>query len=63
MSWDFGLQIPSGLEHALRILSDSEGTPLAGGTNLLIDIRSRKECPKQVVALGQHRRVARHHIR
>ncbi len=53
MSWEFGLQMPNGLEHALSILSDTKGMPLAGGTNLLIDIRSRKECPKQVVALGR----------
>lgn len=50
---DFELDIPEDMESALEALSSGggEATPLAGGTNLLIDIRSRRERPKQVIAL------------
>ncbi len=50
---EFCLEIPDGLEDALSILSDMRGTPMAGGTNLMNDIRSRKEQPPRLVALGQ----------
>ncbi|MCP4071213.1 MAG: hypothetical protein GY742_05665 [Hyphomicrobiales bacterium] len=44
--------MPDRLEDALSILSDMKGTPVAGGTNILIDIRSQKENPPRLVALG-----------
>lgn len=52
---DFDLDIPQDLEGALDALASGDGqhsTPLAGGTNLLIDIRSKRENPTQVIALA-----------
>ncbi len=49
---EFCLEMPDRLEDALSILSDMKGTPVAGGTNILIDIRSQKENPPRLVALG-----------
>ncbi len=49
---EFCLEMPDGLEDALSILSDMKGTPVAGGTNLMIDMRSQKENPSRLVALG-----------
>ncbi|MEX3010719.1 xanthine dehydrogenase family protein subunit M [Hoeflea sp. TYP-13] len=53
MSREFDLHMPDSLEDALNVLSDMESTPLAGGTNLLVDVRSQRERPKRVVALGR----------
>ncbi len=51
---DFELDIPQDLEGALESLAAGDGrqvTPLAGGTNLIIDIRSRAETPTHVMGL------------
>ncbi|NQU58028.1 MAG: FAD binding domain-containing protein [Rhodospirillales bacterium] len=53
---NYDLDIPLGLDQALDILATDDGapaTPLAGGTNLIIDIRSRRERPSRVVGLDK----------
>ncbi len=52
----YDLDIPQDLDDALDILARGDGaaaTPLAGGTNLIVDIRSRRERPTRVVALDR----------
>jgi len=52
---EYDLEIPEDLEGALAILADGDSratTPLAGGTNLIVDIRGKRERPERVVALG-----------
>ncbi|MCP4999053.1 MAG: xanthine dehydrogenase family protein subunit M [Hyphomicrobiales bacterium] len=44
--------MPDRLDDALSVLTDEKGMPMAGGTNLLVDMRSRKETPASVIALG-----------
>ncbi len=63
MFTEFDLVIPSDLNEALRTLgedarargeqSDGETVPLAGGTNLLVDIRARRAAPRRLVGLGK----------
>jgi carbon-monoxide dehydrogenase medium subunit len=51
----FDLDIPDTLAGALEVMAGAGRrgiAPLAGGTNLLIDIRSRRERPDRVVGLG-----------
>jgi carbon-monoxide dehydrogenase medium subunit len=51
----FDLDIPDTLAGALEVMAGAgrrDIAPLAGGTNLLIDIRSRRERPDRVVGLG-----------
>ncbi len=53
---DFDLEIPDRLEDALAMLAeggDEPATPLAGGTNLIVDIRAKRERPKRVVSLDR----------
>ena len=56
---DFDLVIPANLTQALQILSEDatrnghDAMPLAGGTNLLVDIRARRAAPKRLIALGK----------
>ena len=50
----FDLDIPDTLAGALAILAGAGGreiAPLAGGTNLIVDIRARRERPERVVGL------------
>ena len=52
---EYDLAIPETLSGALGILADGNDpktVALAGGTNLIIDIRSRRERPGRVVGLG-----------
>lgn len=50
---EFELHMPDTLPAALNLLAKGNNTAiLAGGTNLLIDLRSRKEKPAHVTALG-----------
>ncbi|MBL6932148.1 MAG: xanthine dehydrogenase family protein subunit M [Rhodospirillales bacterium] len=54
MPVEYELDIPQSLDEALNALASDNGssvTPLAGGTNLIIDIRSRRERPARVVGL------------
>ena len=52
MSSEFELETPSGLKDALRLLAEGNVTPLAGGTNLMIDLRAKRQRPSRIVALG-----------
>ncbi|MCP5035965.1 MAG: xanthine dehydrogenase family protein subunit M [Rhodobacteraceae bacterium] len=52
MFGEFDLEMPKGLSEALDFLSDGKGgAVLSGGTNLMIDLRSRKERPDRVISL------------
>ena len=49
----FDLDIPDSLDSALEALAGGGGVaPLAGGTNLIVDIRARRERPDRVVGLA-----------
>ena len=51
----FELEMPGDLAGALNILAaggDSETVPIAGGTNLIVDMRAGRERPDRVVGLG-----------
>ena len=51
----FELDMPEDLAGALDALANGEGEtvlPLAGGTNLIVDIRARRERPDRMVGLG-----------
>lgn len=52
---EFDLAIPETLDGALGILADGNDwktMPLAGGTNLIVDIRAKRARPARVVGLG-----------
>jgi len=52
----FDLAIPDNLASALGILAEAgadDTRPLAGGTNLIVDLRARRERPARVVSLGR----------
>ena len=53
MLWQFEMDTPCELMSALCLLSETKGAPLAGGTNLMIDLRSGKERPPHVIALDR----------
>lgn len=53
---EFDLDMPETLADALEALAGAGGreiSPLAGGTNLIVDIRARREWPERVVSLGK----------
>ena len=53
---EFDLDMPDTLVGALDALAGAGGreiSPLAGGTNLIVDIRARREWPERVVSLGR----------
>jgi CO/xanthine dehydrogenase FAD-binding subunit len=55
MAANFSLEIPADLGEALGLLArraGGEATALAGGTNLIVDIRSRRHRPERVIGLG-----------
>ena len=52
----FELEMPRSLAGALDALGrggDSAPTPLAGGTNLIVDLRAKRERPDRIVGLGE----------
>ena len=52
----FELDIPTDLEGALAALANGGGEtvlPIAGGTNLIVDIRAKRERPDRMVGLGE----------
>ena len=52
----FDLEMPSDLHGALTALAadgDTKTVPMAGGTNLIVDMRARRERPERVVGLGK----------
>ncbi|MFQ5775354.1 MAG: FAD binding domain-containing protein [Kiloniellaceae bacterium] len=61
MHAEFDLVIPAGLDEALAVLAEdnvpgngSGGTlPLAGGTNMIVDLRARRVAPDRLVSLAK----------
>ena len=52
----FELEMPRSLADALDALGkggDAAATPLAGGTNLIVDLRAKRERPERIVGLGE----------
>ena len=52
---DFDLDRPDNLEDAMALMANGKGDgpiPLAGGTNLIVDIRARRESPSRIVSLN-----------
>ena len=52
----FELELPIDLSGALRALAadrNSKTVPIAGGTNLIVDMRARRDRPDRVVGLGK----------
>ena len=52
----FELDIPTNLDGALAALANGDGEtvlPIAGGTNLIVDIRAKRERPDRMVGLGE----------
>ena len=52
----FQLDIPTDLDGALAALANGDGEtvlPIAGGTNLIVDIRAKRERPDRMVGLGE----------
>ena len=52
----FQLEIPNDLTGALAALANGAGeivVPFAGGTNLIIDVRAKRERPDRMVSLGE----------
>ena len=52
---DFELVIPETLDEALAVLATGGGEtqPLAGGTNMIVDLRARRATPARLVGLGK----------
>ncbi len=54
---DFDLVIPETLDEALSALAEANGAgatlPLAGGTNMIVDLRARRVTPERLVGLGK----------
>jgi len=54
MFGEFELEMPTQLEAALALLADGHGgAVLAGGSNLMLDLRSRKERPERIISLDK----------
>ena len=52
----FELEMPRSLADALDALAagrDAATTPLAGGTNLIVDLRAKRERPDRIIGLGE----------
>jgi carbon-monoxide dehydrogenase medium subunit len=60
---EFDLEMPNSLEEAVYLLANSNGAktlPIAGGSNLIVDIRARRVAPDRLVSLsriGELRRI------
>ncbi len=53
---EFDLEMPDRLDEAVHLLAGSNGgqtVPLAGGSNLIVDIRARRVAPDRLVSLGR----------
>jgi CO/xanthine dehydrogenase FAD-binding subunit len=54
---EFDLHVPEDLEGALALLGESDGQgeilPLAGGTNMIVDLRARTVAPSALVSIGK----------
>lgn len=56
MAAEFDLEMPDRLEEAVHLLANSNGAqtmPLAGGSNLIVDIRARRVAPDRLISLGR----------
>lgn len=49
----FDLEIPESCEDALKLLATDGAVPLAGGTNLVVDLRAKRVQPKLLVSLDR----------
>ena len=49
---EFDLFVPDTLAGALEAVAADDAVPLAGGTNLLVDMRSHRAAPKSLVNLA-----------
>lgn len=57
---EFDLESPERLEEALRLLADGNGAetvPIAGGTNLIVDIRASRAAPDRLISLSRIREL------
>jgi carbon-monoxide dehydrogenase medium subunit len=54
---EFDLHVPEDLDGALAVLAESDGQgaimPLAGGTNMIVDLRARTVAPAALVSIGK----------
>lgn len=54
---EFDLHVPEDLDEALRLLGEHNGAgaimPLAGGTNMIVDLRARSVAPEALVSIGK----------
>jgi CO/xanthine dehydrogenase FAD-binding subunit len=54
---EFDLHVPEDLDGALALLAESDGQgaimPLAGGTNMIVDLRARSVAPSALVSIGK----------
>jgi len=54
---EFDLHVPEDLDGALALLAESDGQggilPLAGGTNMIVDLRARTVAPSALVSIGK----------
>jgi carbon-monoxide dehydrogenase medium subunit len=54
---EFDLHVPEDLDGALAVLAESDGQgaimPLAGGTNMIVDLRARTVAPSALVSIGK----------
>jgi len=54
---EFDLHVPEDVDAALAVLAENDGTgavmPLAGGTNMIVDLRARSVAPSALVSIGK----------
>ena len=53
---EFDLEMPDHLEEAVYLLANSNGAetlPIAGGSNLIVDIRARRVSPDRLISLSR----------
>lgn len=52
---EFELHTPGSLDQAVHLLAEAgpDARPLAGGTNLIVDLRSRRHCPPVLVDISR----------
>ncbi|MGZ9086565.1 MAG: FAD binding domain-containing protein [Rhodoplanes sp.] len=53
MDVSFDLEMPGNCAQALQLLAAEGGIPLAGGTNVVVDLRAKRLAPKQLVSLDR----------
>ena len=53
MDVSFDLEMPGNCAQALQLLAAEGAIPLAGGTNVVVDLRAKRLAPKQLVSLDR----------